>query len=47
VAMSWSAWSIEFFCEPNAANEPRANSRAVCESGDRREETSFEKVDTR
>ena len=32
---------------PNAANEPRANGIAVCESGDRREETSFEKVDTR
>src|SRR4030095_16950601 len=26
---------------PNAANEPRANSLAVCESGDRRERTRF------
>src|SRR5687768_9607652 len=25
----------------NAANEPRANSRAVCESGNRRERTRF------
>ena len=33
--------SLNSALQPNAANEPRANGLAVCESGDRRERTRF------